>query len=146
MAANRQIVQRWNCRLKMSWGMMHDVYRGDRSKLPVIIMELIAITNYHIHPLNNEDDPLDDKTKDEKAQNIEEKSQPYSTTNQTHNTNNNHNSSATNTQKCLMIQLLFSIQEALETSAIQELTAAHDHEIISINPTNLEGFITVKFL
>ena len=62
VAQDRQIVERWNCRFKMSWGMMHEKYRGDRRRLPAIVIGLTALTNYliQLHPLNRDDDPSPD--------------------------------------------------------------------------------------
>ena len=160
VAADRQIVERWNCRFKMSWGMMHDVYRGDRSKLPIIIMGLTALTNYHIqlHPLNNDDDPMDDKPKDEEAKKINDqpKTSPspiqpqiksITPTTPTPVPPSNAPQSQ-NTPKCsgiqnqgstchlnAAIQLLFSIPEArevIEASAIHQLTPSLQlHQVFS---------------
>ena len=57
IAQDRSIVERWNSRFKQNWGMMHDVYRGDRRELKKIMLGVAALTNYHIdlHPL---DDPI----------------------------------------------------------------------------------------
>ena len=37
IAQDSQIVERWNCRVKMCWGMMHEVYRSDLSKHVTIL-------------------------------------------------------------------------------------------------------------
>ena len=59
IAADRQIVERWNCRFKQTFNVCFTGYRGDRSYLKNILRGLVALTNYHIslHPLNANDDP-----------------------------------------------------------------------------------------
>ena len=57
IAVDRQIVERFFGRFKMSWGVMADGFRGDRETIPTIIKGLIALTNYNIslHPLTKDD-------------------------------------------------------------------------------------------
>ena len=58
IAVDRQIVERFFGRFKVSWGAMSDGYRGDRDNIGLIIMGLVALTNYYIdlHPLTSTDD------------------------------------------------------------------------------------------
>ena len=58
LASDRQIVERYFGRMKMSWGVLLTGYRGDRSgKLKMIVLGLSSLTNYLIdmHPLTNDD-------------------------------------------------------------------------------------------
>ena len=57
IAVDRQIVERFFGRFKMSWGVMADGFRGDRETVPLIIKGLVALTNYNIslHPLSKND-------------------------------------------------------------------------------------------
>ena len=59
IAKDRQIVERFFGRFKMSWGSMSDGYRGDRDGIKIVVKGLVALTNYNIdlHPLNASDDP-----------------------------------------------------------------------------------------
>lgn len=58
LAADRQIVERYFCRLKMSWGILATGYRGDKDNIKPLIYGLVALTNYlvYLHPLTNDDD------------------------------------------------------------------------------------------
>ena len=57
IAKDRIIVERFFGRFKMSWGAMSLGYRGDRHSMQLIIMGLVALTNFHIslHPLTKDD-------------------------------------------------------------------------------------------
>lgn len=59
IAKDRQIVERFFGRLKMSWGILSDGFRGEKSTLQTIILGLTALTNYLIyqHPLTSDDAP-----------------------------------------------------------------------------------------
>ena len=59
IAKDRQIVERYFGRLKMSWGILSDGFRGEKSSLQTIVLGLTALTNYHIdqHPLSKSDAP-----------------------------------------------------------------------------------------
>lgn len=69
IAKDRQIVERFFGRLKMSWGILSDGFRGEKSNLQTIVLGLTALTNYLIdqHPLTSDDapDPLEISTDDE---------------------------------------------------------------------------------
>lgn len=58
IATDRQIVERYFGRLKMSWGILTEGYRGDRQNIEVIIQGLVALTNYltYLHPLTMHDE------------------------------------------------------------------------------------------
>ena len=57
IAKDRQIVERFFGRYKLSWGIVSEGYRGDYRKVVPIIQGLVALTNYLIwlHPLTNKD-------------------------------------------------------------------------------------------
>ena len=71
IARDRQIVEHYFGRLKMSWGILSDGFRGERSSLQNIVLGLTALTNYQIdqHPLTSSDAP-DPEFGDEDTPNI----------------------------------------------------------------------------
>ena len=59
LASDRQIVERYFGRLKMTWSVLITGYRGDKGdKLKLIVLGLASLTNYLIdmHPLTKDDD------------------------------------------------------------------------------------------
>lgn len=71
IATDRQIVERYFGRFKMSWGIMSEGYRGDKENISLIIQGLVALTNYltYLHPLTKADEP--DIEKDASSEPIE---------------------------------------------------------------------------
>ena len=63
IAADRQIVERWNNRFKTYWLVLTQGWRGDRTNLPNIVKGLAAITNYliNLHPLTCQDDVTEEQ-------------------------------------------------------------------------------------